>query len=98
MPIFLVFPFTTATAYFFKFCFTHTDSRLSVHNNLLYRKIFITAALTFFCLGYLDGLGIETVLAAFTMGKVVGIIGIYTDKFFYFETYKTLKKTDKEIK
>ena len=48
--------------------------------------------------GYLDGLGIGTVLAAFTMGKVVGIIGIYTDKFFYFETYKTLKKTDKEIK
>ena len=66
-----------------------------MHNNLLYRKIFITAALTFFCLGYLDGLGIGTVLAAFTMGKVVGI---YTDKFFYFETYKTLKKTDKEIK
>jgi hypothetical protein len=48
-----------------------------VHNNLLYRKIFITAALTFFCLGYLDGLGIETVLAAFTMGKAVGIIGTY---------------------
>ena len=63
---------------------------VSVHNNLLYRKIFITAALTFFCLGYLDGLGIGTVLAAFTMGKVVGIIGTYTDKFFYFETYKTL--------
>lgn len=69
-----------------------------MHNNLLYRKIFITAALTFFCLGYLDGLSIGTVLAAFTMGKVVGIIGIYTDKFFYFETYKTLKKADKEIK
>lgn len=69
-----------------------------MHNNLLYRKIFITAALTFFYLGYLDGLGIGTVLAAFTMGKAVGIIGTYTDKFFYFETYKTLKKTDKEIK
>mgnify|MGYP000843811281 CR=1 FL=1 len=69
-----------------------------MHNNLLYRKIFITAALTFFCLGYLDGLGIETVLVAFTMGKAVGIIGTYIDKFFYFETYKTLKKVDKEIK
>lgn len=69
-----------------------------MHNNLLYRKIFITAALTFFCLGHLDGLGIGTVLSAFTMGKVVGIIGTYIDKFFYFETYKTLKKTDKEIK
>nr|WP_243237840.1 DUF6198 family protein [Ruminococcus intestinalis] len=41
---------------------------------MLYRKIFITAVLTFFCLGYLDGLGIETVLSAFTMGKAVGII------------------------
>ena len=90
LPIFLAFPFTTATACFFKFCFTHTDSRLSVHNNLLYRKIFITAVLTFFCLGYLEGLSIGTVLAAFTMGKAVGIIGTYTDKFFYFETYKTL--------
>lgn len=69
-----------------------------MHNNLLYRKIFITAALTFFCLGYLDGLSIGTVLSAFTMGKVVGIIGTYTDKFFYFKTHKTLKKTDKEIK
>lgn len=69
-----------------------------MHNNLLYRKIFITAVLTFFCLGHLDGLGIGTVLAAFTMGKVVGIIGTYIDKFFYFETHKTLKKTDKEIK
>lgn len=69
-----------------------------MHNNLLYRKIFITAALTFFCLGHLDGLGIATVLAAFTMGKADGIIGTYIDKFFYFETYKTLKKADKEIK
>jgi hypothetical protein len=99
LPIFWAFPVTTATACFFKFCFMHTDSRLSVCiNNLLYRKIFITAALTFFCLGYLDRLSIGTVLSAFTMGKVVGIIGTYTDKFFYFETYKTLKKTDKEIK
>lgn len=32
------------------------------------------------------------------MGKAVGIIGTYIDKFFYFETYKTLKKVDKEIK
>jgi uncharacterized membrane protein YczE len=54
--------------------------------------------LTFFCLGHPDGLGIGTVLAAFTMGKVVGIIGTYIDKFFYFKTHKTLKKTDKEIK
>ena len=31
-------------------------------------------------LGHLDGLGIGTVLAAFTMGKVVGLIGDAMDK------------------
>ena len=35
----------------------------------------ITALLTFFCLGYVDGLGAGTILAAFTMGKVIGKIG-----------------------
>lgn len=57
----------------------------------------ITAGLTFFCLGHLDGLGIGTILAAFTMGKAVGIIGTYIDKFFYFETFKTLKKPRGEV-
>lgn len=68
-----------------------------MHNNLLYRKIFITVALTFFCLGHLDGLGIGTILAAFTTGKAGGIIGTYIDKFFYFETFKTLKKPIGEV-
>ena len=35
----------------------------------------ITAILTFSCLGQVKGLGIGTVLAAFTMGKVIGKIG-----------------------
>ena len=40
----------------------------------------ITAILTGFGLGHIDGLGIGTVLAAFTMGKVVGLIGELMDK------------------
>ena len=44
----------------------------------------VTAALTFFCLGHLEGLGIGTILAAFTMGKGVGIVGILLDRHFRF--------------
>ena len=44
----------------------------------------VTAALTFFCLGHLEGLGIGTILAAFTMGKGVGIVGTLLDKHFRF--------------
>ena len=40
----------------------------------------VTAGLTFAFLGHLDGLGIGTILAAFTMGKVIGIIGKEMDK------------------
>ncbi len=39
----------------------------------------VTAATTLLFLGHLDGLGIGTILAAFTMGKVVGIIGDWLD-------------------
>ena len=35
----------------------------------------VTAGMTIFFLGHLDGLGIGTILAAFTMGKVIGVIG-----------------------
>lgn len=44
----------------------------------------VTAALTFFCLGHLEGLGIGTILAAFTMGKGVGIVGKLLDRHFRF--------------
>lgn len=44
----------------------------------------VTAALTFFCLGHLEGLGIGTILAAFTMGKGVGIVGTLLDRHFRF--------------
>ena len=40
----------------------------------------VTAALTFFCLGHLEGLGIGTILAAFTMGKGVALVGRKIDK------------------
>ena len=40
----------------------------------------VTALLTFVCLGQIRGLGIGTVLAAFTMGKVIGKIGKGMDK------------------
>lgn len=40
----------------------------------------VTALLTFLCLGEVKGLGIGTVLAAFTMGKVIGKIGEQMDK------------------
>ena len=44
----------------------------------------VTAALTFFCLRHLEGLGIGTILAAFTMGKGVGIVGTLLDRHFRF--------------
>lgn len=49
----------------------------------------ITAGMTFIFLGHLDGLGIGTVLAAFTMGKAVGIIGDWLDKRLRFCSFLT---------
>ena len=46
----------------------------------------VTAGLTFFCLGHLDGLGVGTIAAALTMGKGVGIVGDWLDKRFRFIT------------
>ena len=39
-----------------------------------------TAVLTFFGLGRIMGLGVGTVLAAFTMGKCIGLIGGWMDR------------------
>lgn len=52
----------------------------------------VTAALTFFALGRIEGLGIGTVAAAFTMGKAVGICGDFIDRHFRFESCMTKKK------
>lgn len=42
--------------------------------------LFVTGCMTFFFIGHIDGLGIGTILAALTMGKVVAIIGDILDK------------------
>lgn len=52
----------------------------------------VTAGLTFFCLGRIKGLGIGTILAAFTMGKGIALIGGLIDKKFVFENFLTLRK------
>lgn len=52
----------------------------------------VTAALTFFGLGHIEGLGIGTVLAAFTMGKAVGIFGDVLDRHFRFESFMTRRQ------
>ena len=53
----------------------------------------ITAGLTFAFLGHLDGLGIGTILAAFTMGKVIGLIGKWMDRHACFVSFMTQRQT-----
>lgn len=47
----------------------------------------ITALMTGIILGHLDGLGIGTILAAFTMGKVIGLIGDWMDQHVRFVSF-----------
>lgn len=58
----------------------------------------VTAAMTLIFLRHLDGLGIGTVLAAFTMGKAVGIIGNGLDKHFSFVSVLSKDKPKKSKK
>lgn len=51
-----------------------------------------TACMTKLFLGHLDGLGIGTVLAALTIGKMVGIIGNWLDKHLCFQPVIFTKK------
>ena len=44
----------------------------------------VPAVMTIFLLGHLDGLGIGTIMAAFTMGKVIGWIGEWMDRYVRF--------------
>ena len=55
--------------------------------------LFVTACLTYFALGKILGLGVGTVVAAFTMGKSIGMIGNILDRHFRFATAKDLKKS-----
>ena len=49
----------------------------------------VTAGMTLIFLGHLEGLGVGTVIAAFTMGKVIGLIGNWLDRRFRFETFQS---------
>lgn len=49
--------------------------------------LFITACMTYFALGKILGLGIGTVVAAFTMGKGVAIAGKLIDRKFAFVSF-----------
>ena len=55
----------------------------------------VTAGMTFIFLGQLRGLGIGTILAAFTMGKSVGIMGEWLDKRFRFISLLTEKEVQR---
>lgn len=55
----------------------------------------VTAGLTFFCLGHLDGLGMGTILAAFTTGKAVGLVGEFLDKRVRFLSILTQRRIDR---
>lgn len=52
----------------------------------------ITAGMTLLFLGHLEGLGIGTILAAFTLGKMVGWMGTWLDVHFCFVTFLTQRK------
>lgn len=56
----------------------------------------VTALLTGIFMHHLDGLGIGTVLAAFTMGKAVGIIGDVLDKHFVFVSFLKNDRTKRK--
>ncbi len=53
----------------------------------------VTFVMTYCFLGHIKGLGIGTVLAAFTLGKVIGIIGEQMDKKWSFTSVFENKKT-----
>lgn len=57
--------------------------------------LLVTCLLTGLLLGHIDGLGIGTVLAAFTMGKAIGWIGEQMDKHLEFVTFRTKQATAK---
>lgn len=53
----------------------------------------VTAGMTLIFLGHLDGLGIGTILAAFTTGKTVGLIGNKLDRHFRFVSFLSQKES-----
>ena len=53
--------------------------------------LLVTACMTYFCLERILGLGIGTVLAAFTMGKGIALVGQAIDKYFDFVSVLSAK-------
>ncbi len=54
----------------------------------------VTAGMTLIFLGHLDGLGIGTIVAAFTTGKAVGLIGNKIDRHFRFVSFLSRKQSN----
>lgn len=57
----------------------------------------VTAAMTGIFLRHIDGLGVGTVLAAFTMGKVVGLMGDFLDRHVQFTSFLKKHNYDNKI-
>lgn len=55
----------------------------------------VTAALTLLCLGHLNGLGVGTILAAFTTGKAVGLVGDLLDHRVRFLSFLTQRRINR---
>lgn len=56
----------------------------------------VTAGMTLIFLGHIKGLGIGTILAAFTMGKCIGLIGNWMDKRVQFVIGIPVRQKEKE--
>ena len=56
----------------------------------------VTAGMTLIFLGHIKGLGIGTILAAFTMGKCIGLIGNWMDKRVQFVAGIPVRQKEKE--
>lgn len=66
-----------------------TYSRIKISFDVI--CLAVTAMMTIIFLGHLEGLGIGTILAAFTMGKAVGMIGDCLDRHIQFVSFLTKK-------
>ena len=55
----------------------------------IFQGLLVLSLMICIILGHLDGLGIGTILAAFTMGKVIGMIGDQMDRHVRFESFMT---------
>lgn len=60
--------------------------------------LLVTAGMTYFCLGRIMGLGIGTIVAAFTMGKGIAIVGKWMDrKVIFTSMLETMEKKKENV-